>query len=290
MKYMLGLNSEKLEKNDKVFSQFDGVGMIRGENLCIEQMKYFTRSDFQEYVIQYLDMVAKQFYGKPVWYRTIDLVPHQINVLEGADEIFSENQYLIGTRGIRRNLRGKEAFLNELNCFTKASRKNSNLGIIVSFVSKVEEMEIVINLLRNKFKYDGKIGMMVETPAAVIKLEEFNNLGIDNYTLGLNDLTTLILGADRKKKEYYDMTDKAIIDVIKYSTEKIHSFGKEITVAGYLDKEIVEICEKIGVDNCNIHYNLIPKIFKNVSNPEHYERHYKEMKDRYKNKKEENQR
>lgn len=287
MKYMLGLNAEDLNSNDIVFSMFDGVGMIRGENLCIKKLQYFTVKEFREYVISYLEKVSKQFEGKPVWYRTADLVPHQINVLEGADENFNERHFLLGTRGIRRNLRGKKAFLEELNCFINTSKNNPNLGIIIPFVSKVEEMEIVVNLLRNKFKYKGKIGMMLETPASIIRLDEFEKLGLENYTIGLNDLTTLILGADREKKEIYSMNDKSVKNMVKYATDKVHSFGKEITVAGYLDKDVVKYCEKLGVDNCSIHYDLIPKIFKDIPNPERFASQYKTMKDIYNRRKKE---
>ncbi len=290
MKYMLGLNAEELDDNDIVFSMFDGVGMIRGENLCIEKLQYFPIQEFREFVTNYLEKVSNQFKGKPVWYRTADLVPHQINVLDGADEKFEEKQFLIGTRGIRRNLRGKEAFLEELSCFVNASKDNPNLGIIIPFVSKVEEMEIVVNLLRNKFGYKGKIGMMLETPASIIRLDEFEKLGLDNYTVGLNDLTTLILGADREKKEFYSMKDKAVKDMVKYATDKVHSFGKEITVAGYLDQDVVDYCEQLGVDNCNIHYDLIPEVFKNIPNPEKFPIQYRTMKDRYNRKKKESQR
>lgn len=285
MKYMLGLNSEELNNDDIVLSIFDGVGMIRGENLCINKLQYFPIKEFREFVTDYLKKVSKQFEGKPVWYRTADLVPHQINVLEGADEKFEEKQYLLGTRGIRRNLRGKEAFLQELDCFVNASKSSPNLGIIIPFVSRAEEMEVVVNVLRNKFGYNGKIGMMLETPAAIIRLEDFEKLGLDNYTIGLNDLTTLILGADRDKKDFYSMNDIAVKTIVKYATDKVHSFGKEITVAGYLDPESVKYCEELGVDNCNIHYDLIPQIFKDIPNPEKYAVQYQTMKDRYHKKK-----
>lgn len=287
MKYMLGLNSEELDDNDIVFSMFDGVGMIRGENLCINKLQYFPVKEFREFVTGYLKKVSKQFEGKPVWYRTADLVPHQINVLEGADEKFEEKQYLLGTRGIRRNLRGKEAFLQELDCFVNASKNAPNLGIIIPFVSRIDEMEAVVNLLRNKFGYNGKIGMMLETPASIIRLEDFERLGIDNYTIGLNDLTTLILGADRDKKNFYSMNDIAVRDMIKYATDKVHGFGKKITVAGYLSQEVVKSCEELGVDKCNIHYDLIPEIFRDVPNPEKFAIQYRTMKDKYNKKKEE---
>jgi len=56
MEYYLGLNSEE-NFNFDLFSTFSGVGMIRGENLCISKMQYFTVKEFCNYVTYYLSYV-----------------------------------------------------------------------------------------------------------------------------------------------------------------------------------------------------------------------------------------
>lgn len=52
--FLLGLNSEILDvdKDYEVFEMFEGVGMIRGENLCINKMQYFPIPSFQKYVTE----------------------------------------------------------------------------------------------------------------------------------------------------------------------------------------------------------------------------------------------
>ena len=52
MEYMLGLNSEE-RLNKDIVEFFTGVGMIRGENLCINKMQYFTVDEFRKYVENY---------------------------------------------------------------------------------------------------------------------------------------------------------------------------------------------------------------------------------------------
>lgn len=283
MEYYLGLNSET-NFNFNLFSKFSGVGMIRGENLCISKMQYFLNSDFCNYVIEYLSYVAKNFEGKNVWYRTADLVPHQINLLDGCDHFLKEDQYLIGNRGIRRNLQFYDTYLLELYSFLEAYNKNNNLGILIPFVSNIEEIKTVKEILK-KFDYKGKIGVMIEIPSLIFMLDELEKLGIDNYTIGINDLTSNILGAKRDI-DAYSINNEAVYKAIEYIVKKIHSFGKKITVAGYLNKEMLEFALKIGVDIINVHYNEIPILFDAQDN-NFFEQHYNNIKTNYKNLKKE---
>ena len=278
MEYYLGLNSET-NFNFKLFSKFSGVGMIRGENLCIAKMQYFLNPELCNYITEYLSYVSKSFNGKNVWYRTADLVPHQINALDGCDKHIEEQQYLIGNRGVRRNLQFCDAYLLELNAFFKAHINHNNLGILIPFVSNIDEIKKVKKILKN-IGYNGKLGIMIEIPSLIFVLDELNELGIDNYTIGVNDLTSTILGAKRDI-EAYSINNEAVYKAIEYIVKKVHSFGKKVTVAGYFNKEMLEFTSRIGVDILNVHYNEIPILFDN-QNSEFFEKHYSEIKRNYK--------
>lgn len=278
MEYHLGLNSEIDFKFD-LFSKFTGVGMIRGENLCIKRMQYFLNQEFCNYVTEYLTYVASSFKDKEVWYRTADLVPHQINLLDGCDKQIEESQYLIGNRGIRRNLEFYDTYLLELNSFLKAYNSCNNLGLLIPFVSNIKEVKKVKDTLKN-IGYNGKLGVMIEIPSMIFMLDELEELGIDNYTIGVNDLTSNILGAKRDI-EAYSINNKAVYKAIEYVVKKVHSFGEKVTVAGYLNKEMLEFVSKIGVDILNVHYNEIPILFENQNN-DFFEKHYNDIKSNYK--------
>ena len=279
MEYMLGLNSEE-RLNKDIVESFTGVGMIRGENLCINKMQYFTVDEFRKYVENYLKMTAHLFDGKDVWYRTADLVPHQINILDGCDEVLSEDQFLLGLRGIRRNLEYPAAYLDELSCFIKAYSECNNLGILLPFISNPDELRIAKTILKDNFNYDGKIGIMIEIPSVFLLLDEYEKIGVDNYTVGINDLTSLILGAERGNKNY-SKSDKAVLLAIKSILEKVHSYGKKLTVAGYMNKETHDILKDLGIDYLNVHYNEIPKVF-DVQDESKYTKHYDDIKRYYK--------
>lgn len=281
MKIYLGLNSETNFDHD-IFQMIDGVGMIRGENLCINKMQYFPVPEFCQYVTNYLSYIAEQFEGRPVWYRTADLVQHQIDTLEGCDGKVSDDHYLIGERGVRRNLLFLDTYEKELDAFLEARKNHKNLHLLIPFVSRIEEVQKVQEILKKK-GYDGKLGVMVEIPSMIFMLDELNELGVDYYTIGVNDLTTMILGATRDISAY-TKNDESVKRAIRYAVEKIHSFGKEVTIAGYLNKELKEFAEEIKADNVSVHYNEIPLIWDNLDE-EFFTHHYKEIKDNYKQKK-----
>ena len=278
MKYMLGLNSET-DINKDIIEKFDGVGMIRSENLCINKMQYFTIEEFQTYVEEYLKTIAELFEGKDVWYRTSDLVPHQINLLKGCDHKLDEDQFLLGLRGIRRSLEYIDTFRKELNCFVNAHNIYNNLGLLLPFISNPNELRITKELLTKEFNYNGKIGIMIEMPSVMLLLDEYEKIGVDNYTIGSNDLTSMILGAERSIKNY-SKNDEAILLAIKQVLEKVHSYNKKLTIAGYMNQEFHDNCQALGVDYFCLHYNEIPNIFE-VEKPELYTQHYDNMKENY---------
>ena len=278
MKYYLGLNSEE-NFDFNLFSKFSGVGMIRGENLCINKMAYFPLEEFQNYVTNYLIYVAKKFPNGEVWYRTADLVPHQINILAGCDQEMHEEQYLIGTRGVRRNLLLIDTYVKELTSFIKASKVCPNLNLLIPFVSSIDEVKQVQKILK-KLGYEGKLGVMVEIPSIIFMLDEMNELGIDNFTIGVNDLTTNLLGANRDNPVYSN-NNIAVYKAILYITKKVHSFGKKVTLAGYLNEDLLKFAQTNGVDIINIHYNEIPLFFKE-EDQEFFTSHYNTIKKNYK--------
>ena len=103
---------------------------------------------------------------------------------------------------------------------------------------------------------------------------------MDNFTIGINDLTTDLLGANRDNSSY-SSNNIAVHKAISYITKKVHSFGKEITLAGYLNPELFEFAKSIGVDNINIHYNEIPLFFPN-QDALFFTEPYNNMKAKYK--------
>lgn len=283
--YLLGLNSEvlDLQKDKEIFEMFNGVGMIRGENLCVSKMQYFTIPSFQHYVTEYLKDIAEKFKDKPVWYRTADLVPHQINLLEGADHILPDNNALLGLRGVRRDLEFINTYKFQLKAFCEAAKQHGNLGILLPFVSNINEVKTIQELLYKEFDYSGKLGVMLENPAICKQIKELHAMGIENFTIGMNDFTCFSLAAARGIPQY-SMQDQGVKRLVQETIQTVHNEGLPVSMAGYLNKDVVDFYTHDGElqpDSFIIHYDAIPDVFDNLPEDKDYKKHYQAIKDNY---------
>lgn len=257
MNYMIALNGENPPELGNVVK---GVGMIRSEYLLRAIESYITTEEAKECINEYMTKICEYYKEKPIWYRTSELVTPEVNVLKGADVIFEEKHYILGMRGVRRGLKYKEAFNEELQVISKLSQKYSNLNVLLPYIKDVDELDEILEMLKkNGFK--GKCGVMLEIPSVFIMLEEFLKRGIQNITIGINDLTMLTLGTYRGS-EYHEPSHPAIIKIIKDTVEIAKKFSAniEVNVAGYISEDFAEAIKDIDIDHLVVHYKDMPKI------------------------------
>lgn len=256
MRYKIGLNAER--KDIKIDQRLEGVGMIRSEYPCRLIEEYFTLSSCQKYMYNYLDFVCNTYKPFDVWYRNADFIVQEINVLKGVDRYLDESNYMMGLRGVRRGLKYQDTFNTELKIVSTLSQKQKNLNLLFSFIKDPTELEQILKLL-NVLGFKNKLGIMVEIPSAIIMLDEFIKLGVSNITIGVNDLTSFVLGADRNSK-YHDCNHPAILRLIQYCCDIAHTHGIEVSVGGILNKELIENCDKIGVNWMVVNYSQLPEL------------------------------
>nr|MBA4405256.1 hypothetical protein [Nanoarchaeum sp.] len=257
MEYKLGLGGEKI--SDRVSPIFTGVAMIRGEYLCKQKRQYITVPEFQKYVYDYISNIAQVFAPDDVWYRTIELTTEGINRLEGLDYALDERQPDFGLRGIRRGLRYPETFLKELGLISELSKKYRNVHLLIPFVHDIGELQAIERLLK-KVDYRNKVGIMAEIPSTILCLEDFCEWGIDNITVGINDLTTFTLGTSRNS-DIYNKTHPAVIKLMKRAVEIGRKYGVETGLAGYLNQEIHDIAKEMRFNFLAVFYHEIPLLF-----------------------------
>ena len=256
MKYLLGLHGETIQT--RIDERLNGVGMIRSEYLCRKIEEYFTLESCCNYVRAYVDNVCSVFDNNDVWYRTAELIVPEVNVLRGADYILDEKHYILGLRGVRRGIKYPNTFYLELANMAKLSRYRKNLHILFPFIKDAKELETCIDLLI-QVGFENKYGIMAEIPSTIICIDDFLSLGISNITIGVNDLTTFVLGTYRGSG-YHDCTHPAVVKMIETVIDKAKSKNVQVNVAGNVNIELCKICESIGVDNFVVNYPLLPDI------------------------------
>jgi pyruvate,water dikinase len=233
----------------------DGVGLIRAEHIITETGKhpfYLIRKNPHEIIeslIKGLGDIAKAFYPKPVWYRSIDIRSDEFRELEGGEYESSENNPLMGWHGIRRSLDQPDLLKIEIEIIERLYKEGlSNIVLGIPFLTSMEEFRAVKQMAR----FPLKIGVMVDTPAAGLEIENLCKEGIAFAAIGLNDLTQLTLGVDRDNSsisKLYSELNPAVINLLKHILRTCRKYSVETSVYGDFvsDPRIAEALVKLGV-------------------------------------------
>ena len=252
----LGVNAEKITKD--LAKEFAGVGLIRSEYLCRNINEYVTTEKCKAYIKNYLADICNIFDEKEVWYRFTDLTGNEIATLNGADDIFIEKWHFIGTKGVRRHLSHIKTFSQECLIIKDVYEKYKNLGVIIPYIKDIEEYKKIKSIIR-RVGYEGKIGIMAEIPSVLLELDSFVKEGVDNITIGLNDLTSLLLGTYRESK-YHDKKHPTIKKAVMNTQKTCEANKIPFSIAGYLNKEEIDFYKELGVERITVNYSNLPQL------------------------------
>ena len=235
----------------------EGIGLFRSEFLYLESDTYPTENEqFNAY-----KTVAENMAGKKVIIRTLDI---------GADkqvdyfELDKEESPALGYRVSRICLTRQEVFKTQLRALLRASAYG-NISIMFPMIIAVDEVRKIKQILKEvkdelreqgiPFK-DVEIGVMIETPAAVMVSEQLAQ-EVDFFSIGTNDLTQYTLAIDRqnpKLDEFYDAHHPAVLKLIQMTIENGHKGGAWVGICGELgaDLELTETFLRMGVDELSV--------------------------------------
>lgn len=235
----------------------EGIGLFRSEFLYLESDTYPTEAEqFNAY-----KTVAENMAGKKVIIRTLDI---------GADkqvdyfELDKEENPALGYRAIRICLTREEVFKTQLRALLRASAYG-NISVMFPMIISVDEVKRIKKILeevKNELREQGipfkdvEIGVMIETPAAVMISEQLAD-EVDFFSIGTNDLTQYTLAIDRqnpKLDEFYDAHHPAVLRMIQMTIENGHKGGAWVGICGELgaDMELTETFLKMGVDELSV--------------------------------------
>ena len=159
-----------------------------------------------------------------------------------------ENPFL-GWRGVRIYDEMRHVFDAQIRAALRAA-VHGNLQIMIPMVSNVDEILFVrrevaaqVAALQAEGKAcnpDIKIGIMIETPAAVLIAPQLAEPAAF-FSIGPNDLTPYLLAADRgntKISSLYDSLHPAVLRAMKMAVDAAHAAGIEIGVCGEMGGQI----------------------------------------------------
>ena len=235
---------EKARENDA-----GGIGLFRSEFLYLERDTYPS----EEEQLAVYRQAAQQMEGKRVIIRTMDIgADKRAGYFELEEE---ENPAL----GYRATAYGKIAVM---------------FPMIISLeeVRRIKELieEVKRELLREQLKFsdDVEIGVMIETPAAVMISRELAR-EVDFFSVGTNDLTQYTLAVDRQNRKleaFYDPYHPAVMSMIRMAADNAHAEGKWIGICGELasDLHLTEQFLEMGIDELSVAPGMILPLRKHI--------------------------
>lgn len=240
-------------------SDAGGIGLFRSEFIYMDNGGKLPTED-QQFAIY--NLAAESMGMKRVVIRTADLGGDK---LADCFEMDKENNPALGYRGIRISLEKDEMFRTQLRAILRAS-VYGNVSIMFPMITSLEEVKAAkVQLERakkelsaNKTAYnkDIEVGVMIETPAAVMISGELAR-EVDFFSIGTNDLLQFTLGMDRtnaKIDSYYNPHHPALLKMIRIITNNGHLEEKRISICGDLaaDLSLTEYFLQIGIDELSV--------------------------------------
>ncbi len=241
----------------------EGIGLFRTEFLFMDRPSLPSEDEqFEAY-----STVAKSMGSKEVIIRTLDI---------GGDKavpylkIPKEDNPFLGYRAIRYCLDNPDMFKMQLRAILKAAYFG-NIKIMLPLITDIDEVKSAKALiaeceaeLENEgalFKKDVPVGVMIETPAAVLIADELAKIS-DFFSIGTNDLTGYVMAVDRgngRVSSLYSVHKQAVLKAIEITIHSAKSAGIPVGMCGEsaADRELIPKLVEWGLDEFSVTPNSI---------------------------------
>jgi len=240
------------------------VGLFRTEFLYMASP---DRLPDEETQFEAYSKVAKAFEG-PVIVRTLDI---------GGDKqlkslpIEREGNPFLGYRAIRICLHRKDIFLTQIRAILRAG-VFGKLKIMLPMITTVEELreaKTVIEQAREELSAEGKafdtdmpVGIMVETPAAVMMADELAKESAF-FSIGTNDLMQYTMCADRGNASIaylYSVYRPPVLRMINNAISAAKKNGIPCGMCGEAasDRLIIPFLVGCGLDEFSVNIGAVP--------------------------------
>ncbi|WP_226012330.1 phosphoenolpyruvate synthase [Halomicrobium salinisoli] len=261
----------------------DGVGLLRIEHMVLSTGKtprrYVEDHGEDAYVEELVDgirEVAEAFYPRPVRVRTLDAPTDEFRQLDGGADEPDEHNPMLGYRGIRRSLDQPEPFRLELAAVRKLYDMGyDNVELMLPLVTDAEDVVRAKSLMAEAGIDPDKRtwGVMVETPASALGIEELCETGIDFASFGTNDLTQYTLAVDRNNERVagrFDELHPAVLDLIERTIDVCNDHDVATSICGQAGSkpEMVQFLVDEGVTSISANVDAVRDVQQEVKRVE----------------------
>ncbi len=229
----------------------EGVGLLRTEFMILGRSELPS----EEEQARYYARVAERFPHHPVVVRSFDLGGDKFPAAVSPEP---EANPFLGWRALRVCLDRPEILKTQVRAILRA-RANADVQLMIPLVTQIEEIERTRELvyeaaaeLRNEGRRaagDLPVGIMVETPAAVLLIERMAELS-DFLSVGTNDLTQYTLVVDRgnaRLADRFNPLHPAVVRSLKAVADAARRAGKEASVCGEMASDPISAFLLLGL-------------------------------------------
>jgi pyruvate,water dikinase len=266
----------------------EGVGLLRAELMLVEAldgkhprllMEEGKSEQLIERMASALTEFAAAFAPRPITYRTIDFRTNEFAGLEGGGRFEpAEANPMIGYRGALRYMREPDLLRLELDAISRVlDAGHDNFHVMLPFVRAPRELIAA----KREFEAAGllerpgfELWAMAEVPSVLFHLERYAQLGIAGISIGSNDLTQLMLGADRDSElvaEVFDERDAAVTEYIARLLTRARELGLQTSICGQAPSvypEYAEILVRAGIDAISVNMDAVDRARRLIASAE----------------------
>jgi pyruvate, water dikinase len=259
--------------------EVEGVGLLRAELMVIEALEgrhprllleQGRGAEFVERMSEALSIFAAGFAPRPITYRTIDFRTNEFRGLEGGERFEPEEANpMIGYRGALRYMREPDLIRLELDAIRRVwDAGHTNFHVMIPFVRTPRELAAARRAAEEAgllAKPGFELWVMAEVPSVLFHLERYAELGAAGISIGSNDLTQLMLGADRDSEvvaEIFDERDAAVAEYLRQLIARARELGLQTSICGQapsVHPEYADLLVGAGIDAISVNIDAVDR-------------------------------
>ncbi|HEX5308983.1 MAG TPA: phosphoenolpyruvate synthase [Solirubrobacteraceae bacterium] len=257
----------------------DGVGLLRAELMVLEALggdhprTLLEEGRSEEFITAMADGLstfATAFAPRPITYRTIDFRTNEFRGLRGGERFEpQESNPMIGYRGALRYTQDPDVFALELAAVGRVWEQGQrNLHVMLPFVRTTEELRRCRELIGESGllqRREFELWVMAEVPSVLFNLADYAALGVAGISIGSNDLTQLLLGADRDSEllaQTFDERDPAVVAYLHELIPRARELGLRTSICGQapsVHPEYAELLVRAGIDCVSVNIDVVDR-------------------------------
>lgn len=268
----------------------DGIGLLRSELMILEVLdnqppQEWLRQGRQQELVTRLAQLIREFAAalmpRPVFYRSLDWGEAELIHGDKSDMTGSTLPVvngMLGRRGTYRYLHDPTSFDLELAALHQLYAQGySNVQLILPFVRTVEEFAFCRRRVEQAGLRDNhhfQLWIMAEVPSVLFLLPDYVKAGVQGISIGTNDLTQLLLAADRNLGELGSSLDgrhPAVMGAIKQLIDMAKVAGIPCAICGQAPAQYPELVTSLvewGIQSISVDVNDVEATYHAIARAE----------------------